>query len=273
MLAGETDSGKSTTAYALIAARATTDRIMIIDPHRKFNNWPVTPVNQKRDWQEIDRLFMAIERELDRRYDEDQDVGDPLTIVIDEYPAIAAECQHAATTFKRLVREGRKVSMRLILLTQSPLVKTLGIEGEGDVRENLWKVLLGGFAATVQGVVPNRPAALERYGKQEAVNLDGLLELSRTPVDPSAVWCPDLSGIAGYSSGWTEQHVKVAAWIMAEPGISTRELGRRLYPGSDGGGRYSVKAKELREQVEALLPDTVNVFYSHRTPWAETETA
>ena len=38
-------------------------------------------------------------------------------------------------------------------------------------------------------------------------------------------------------------------WLASEPEISNREIGRRLYPGTDGGGSYSVKAKELRDQV------------------------
>jgi hypothetical protein len=57
------------------------------------------------------------------------------------------------------------------------------------------------------------------------------------------------------SAVWTEQHVKVAAWLIAEPNISTREIARRLYPGTDGGGDYSTRAKGVRMLAEQVLVD------------------
>ena len=55
------------------------------------------------------------------------------------------------------------------------------------------------------------------------------------------------------TSMWSEQHVKVAAWLAAEPDISIREVARRIYPGSDGSGRYSIQARLLMEQVRPVL--------------------
>jgi hypothetical protein len=51
----------------------------------------------------------------------------------------------------------------------------------------------------------------------------------------------------------TESHLKIAAWLTADPSISNREIARRLNPGTDGGGDAAVKAKKLRQQVEAVL--------------------
>ena len=47
---------------------------------------------------------------------------------------------------KLISREARKVSLRLVVLTQSPEVKAIGLEGEGSVRDNFCFIRLGEFA-------------------------------------------------------------------------------------------------------------------------------
>ena len=47
---------------------------------------------------------------------------------------------------KLISREARKVSLRLVVLTQSPEVKAIGLEGEGSVRDNFCFIKLGEFA-------------------------------------------------------------------------------------------------------------------------------
>ena len=47
---------------------------------------------------------------------------------------------------KLISREARKVSIRLVVLTQSPEVKAIGLEGEGSVRDNFCFIRLGEFA-------------------------------------------------------------------------------------------------------------------------------
>lgn len=187
MIVGETQSGKSTTAFALLSARAQTDLVMVIDPHEKLNPWPLQAANSGRDFAQIDQLFQALDRELTRRYAPGEPAGAPLSIFIDEWPVIAAECPSAPKAFKRLVREGAKAGLRIVLLTQEASTKALGIEGEGPVRENLWRVLLGSFAAGVPGVSSERPAALERRGERVAVSVQGLDQVVQS-VDPVRAW-------------------------------------------------------------------------------------
>jgi hypothetical protein len=47
---------------------------------------------------------------------------------------------------KLISREARKISIRLVVLTQSPEVKAIGLEGEGSVRDNFCFIRLGEFA-------------------------------------------------------------------------------------------------------------------------------
>jgi hypothetical protein len=72
---------------------------------------------------------------------------DPLIVIIDEFPAIASSLGKGATdTVKLLAREARKVQIRMCLLSQGAEVKTLGLEGEGSIRECFAMLRLGNFA-------------------------------------------------------------------------------------------------------------------------------
>lgn len=72
---------------------------------------------------------------------------EPLTIVLDEYLSYA-KVKGVDDIVKRLIREARKVGIRLVLLVQGDNVAGLGWEGEGDLRENLTYVYLKDFAIT-----------------------------------------------------------------------------------------------------------------------------
>lgn len=74
----------------------------------------------------------------------------------------------------------------------------------------------------------------ELYPREEPV----VLEL---PVRPAEV--------APAVPVWTTEHVKVAAMLASEPGLSNREIARRLKPGTDGGGDAAVKAGKLKAAV------------------------
>jgi hypothetical protein len=87
---------------------------------------------------------------MDARYQarsQGQKQFEPLLVLIDELPAAAANLGKAFTdNIMLLVRESRKVSIRLIILSQGSEVKTLGIEGQGSIRECFAIVAIGKFA-------------------------------------------------------------------------------------------------------------------------------
>lgn len=51
---------------------------------------------------------------------------------------------------------------------------------------------------------------------------------------------------------WTDDHIRVATWLAQQPALSVREVARRLYPGSDGSGSYSARAKSIIEDVVTI---------------------
>jgi hypothetical protein len=174
----------------LLHARAATDDLLVLDPHGKFNPWGVPVVGVGRDWIAIDTAFTALREELSRRYRPGEPVGRPLTIFIDEYPAIAANCPEARATFLSLAREGAKPRMRLVVLTQDANVETLGISGQGEVRKNFTRLLLGSFAVqAMSACAPQRwPAVLEHRGTRTMVDRSALPKIAAHPVAQAPMW-------------------------------------------------------------------------------------
>jgi len=88
-------------------------------------------------------------REMDRRYQLDslgkRVSGEALNIIFDEIPSYSGlpgykDCMRV------LIREARKVNIRLILMLQGKEVVAFGFQGEGQLRENLTQILVGKFA-------------------------------------------------------------------------------------------------------------------------------
>jgi len=195
MIVGETGSGKSTAATALLVCRAQIDRVLILDPHARPGDWGGLPaIGRGRNYPAINEAFVALEQEMTKRYQlaaDGKPYGQPLTIFIDEYPTIAANCKGAAQAFKALAREGRKVDMRLVVLTQDANVKTLGVEGEGPVRESFSRLLLGSFAVKSLPIEAERqtfPAAFDYKGVVTAVSTVALPIYGKLRVNLVRVW-------------------------------------------------------------------------------------
>jgi hypothetical protein len=149
MILGETGSGKSTICKYLVSQ--VNAPCLIIDPHASPTDWRgFTVIGSGRNYGDIATEFERLANLMQIRY-EARDKGisqfDPLIVIIDEFPAIASSLGKGATdTVKLLAREARKVSIRMCLLSQGAEVKTLGLEGEGSIRECFAMLRLGNFA-------------------------------------------------------------------------------------------------------------------------------
>lgn len=192
MIVGETRSGKSTLARALLADRAITDHIVIVDPHATLNDWGVDAVGSGRNFDAIADVLHAVHREFERRFQVGVEIGDRLTVFIDEYPAIVAARPDVAGLVKQWLREAAKARISLVFLCQDASVRTLGIEGEGAVRRNVWTILLGSFAASASPIAAQqgRPAVLQRATLLQAVDVRNLPGIARISVSPLCLWEP-----------------------------------------------------------------------------------
>jgi hypothetical protein len=65
-----------------------------------------------------------------------------ITIIIDEWMAIEGQCSNASETIKRLLTESRKAVFSIYIGTHSERVRSLGLEGQGDLRDGFTIVRL-----------------------------------------------------------------------------------------------------------------------------------
>jgi hypothetical protein len=151
MILGETGSGKSTLCKYLVSQ--VNAPCVIIDPHATPSDWQgFKVIGAGRKYQNIAAEFERLIALMQLRYEaRDKGISQfaALVVIIDEFPAIASELGKDATAaVKLLARESRKVSIKMVLLSQGAEVKTLGLEGEGSIRECFAMLRLGNFALT-----------------------------------------------------------------------------------------------------------------------------
>lgn len=140
LVAGPTEAGKSTAMRFILEARRD---VVVLDPHSTTKDWgQARIIGAGRNYEEIGNYIYGMREELTGRYAERArgKTDFPLrTVAIDEMPSIVdalGRDRDIATIWRQWLREGRKVGLFLMVSTQSLRVKTLGIEGEGDLLEN-----------------------------------------------------------------------------------------------------------------------------------------
>ncbi len=95
------------------------------------------------------QFIKILEREMNRRYDlyhQGDFSYEMVNIVLDEFCVASGKIAKGVEVVLDLIKEARKVLIRLFLLVKSDQVKTLKIEGQGDLRKSLAYVRLGSFA-------------------------------------------------------------------------------------------------------------------------------
>ena len=149
LILGETGSGKSTLVKFLVASASCPS--IVLDPHAAPDDWQgMKVIGAGRKYQDIGDEVSRLVALMDARYDErsnGQKSFVPLLVIIDEFPAIASTLGKSFTEqIMLLVRESRKVAIKLVILSQGAEVKTLGIDGQGSIRECFAIVAIGKFA-------------------------------------------------------------------------------------------------------------------------------
>lgn len=145
LIVGPTGSGKT---HALkYVLNQTSGEIHVLDPHNSPKKWPQNCQvhGGARNFNEIHTILELALKELQYRAEQlNKGVTDfePLILALDEQPSLVSNVDNAEEAFSTISREGRKFGIFLYVATQSDRVKTLGITGEGDVRDNFAKVTL-----------------------------------------------------------------------------------------------------------------------------------
>lgn len=187
MVTGPTGSGKTWITLAILQHRP--GRFLIVTPKSvRRDPWGGLPVIRLRredaSFALIGEAITAVYTELLRRNAHETAVDDDwLTLVIDEYPLILEEVRGVADTVLRMLRVGRDVRIRLILLSTETSVDALGLRGNGGARNNcLFLTCMPGYRVT-----------LARW-EQPPTLLDttGVPQLASQPLDRQRWWEPPL---------------------------------------------------------------------------------
>ncbi|GAB4185406.1 MAG: hypothetical protein Fur005_47840 [Roseiflexaceae bacterium] len=158
-------------------------------------------------------------------------IGEPLTIICDDFPVLVSEVgKPAAGLFKLVGWLGRSLRVRLIVLSQSDRVKSLGLSGEGDAAENYLHVELArGHRATLH---------LEEH--LFPLDTQEVVALARHPIDPSRAW--DVSSLLvpppANDDGTGDEHADLRPFQAALTGLppvtGERETSRTTLAPPDG---------------------------------------
>lgn len=228
LIVGASGTGKSTIAKAV--AKRLGGRVTVLDPHNKKRDWGELPViGGGRNWAAIDAYLAAQIEEMDDRYKRrNLGIEDFLmnVTIIDEAPAIAANCENWKPYIKATGREARKVLLPAIILAQDDNAKTLDIEGEGALREGFDRLYLGTIAVNKAKLL--KDAALLEWLK--GCKRPGLF--NETPLE-----IPDLTGLSLEPFGQ----------------LPAQEEGKQLSPAQVSDESQAEPAQE--ENLPALQPE------------------
>lgn len=153
LMLGKTGAGKSFLAEYL--GRFLNGSTIVITPKKKPKDFiGMQVIGVPYDFATIAANIGGLSKLVKDREAEMNQTGqesfNPVNVVLDEVPTFVAGCKDlgfdVVKDLKFIIRAGRTSKVRLILLAQGQEVKTLGIEGEGSLRDNLSYVYLKGFA-------------------------------------------------------------------------------------------------------------------------------
>ena len=173
-LAGATGYGKSSLLRLLMAQLCFLKLpVVLLNPHYMIydldhkEDWtPYTPYLKKDPMQckkmahTYTMLRWMADDLLERRKERTsrgESAGKPFFFILDEFPDIKAEIKEAPALVGKLLRQGRKYGIFLIVASQDYSVKTLGVEGEGAIRKCFRTIFyVGGDPVSVRELLNKR---------------------------------------------------------------------------------------------------------------------
>lgn len=151
LVVGPSNAGKTTLLnhYIRQCQAAGPGEILVIDPHAEPSHWRgCKVVGIGSNHPEISETLDKLIRIMEKRYEE---IGQgivktgqhpPISVIIDEWMSIANMCPNASHVMVRLLTESRKAAFSVIICSHSQRIKSLGLTGQGDLKEGFTVVKL-----------------------------------------------------------------------------------------------------------------------------------
>lgn len=232
---GPSGAGKTTLTTAVLAER---DGQIIVLTAKEGDYWgglEYIGIDEDATYTTANRTFSALLLFVKQRLvavkrgmkEGKRPVFDTLTIVVDDYSTLQKECKDAAEMVKLVARLGRSLRVRLVMLSDSALVKALGLEGEGETRANF------AFIRVQRG----HSATIEIDDKQQAIDTSRLERMAQAAQLAPRMWAIPMPDI--------DEDVPVLGLDLADSGGGTNQYTRRYNPDTD--------AAELDYLIGALV--------------------
>lgn len=189
LILGPTGGGKTVLTEWIAHQQPGTAKVLT--PKRKATQWRgLEVVGHPRNYEALGKAWAGLIDEMDSRLHRIDGAGtvyQHLNVIADELPAQAANIPRHQRYLSTLLRESRESLIRLWVLVQGGQVKTVGLEGESDLKECLQWVRLGKFARA-------HATKLYRDGLIDRAALDWLLQQKYpATIDDAIAEVPDLS--------------------------------------------------------------------------------
>jgi hypothetical protein len=268
LIVGPTGNGKTVALREIIDHR---QNVTVLDPHYTPGAWGdnARVIGGGSDYDAIIEYLHYMQQELIRRSQaraNGRTNFEAMTFATEEMPAIVAHGgREVGTIWRFIMREGRKYGLEMVTVSQSKRVKTLGIEGEGDLLENFRHVLLLGKAAIEHCPEANgmtRPAVLLSghnapqpviipYDPRKDPESPQFAPRLLTQAQPPAA---DYAEPGMATEGGFVTRAEMDKMLSYErQGWSRRKISAELY-GTEGGAAYQRVKGVLDALVGAVLP-------------------
>lgn len=194
-LVGKTRSGKTLTCQVIVAHRG--GQFCIIDPKDRPGKWgdsiQAVALDDDLSYSSIERYCQAgldLLKHRQKAMNNGIAEFESMTIIIDEFPMVVSECPTAAILYKKVGQIGAELRVRLIALSTSDRVKTLGIAGEGDSRDNFLLLAFGKKAREMAGnmSLPAYPCVAELDESLAIFDTREVPKLAALGIEKERIW-------------------------------------------------------------------------------------
>jgi energy-coupling factor transporter ATP-binding protein EcfA2 len=249
---GPSGAGKTTLTTAMLADRQGQIVVLTAKEGDTWGGLPYIGIDLDATYATANATFTALEAEVKQRLiavKRKRMTADWLTIVVDDFSTLVKECPVASDVVKLVARLGRSLRVRLVMLSDSALVKAIGLEGEGETRSNFAFIRLQrGHIGTIE--IEERQLPIDTSMVAQLAGRANLAQRAwQEPRDQEdeLIDYLGLSGSEGGFSGVSDQTRPDQTRQTAQTGPSDRTLVRILHATgvSRDKAREALKAEGL----------------------------